>query len=108
VLDSWLVDLTQLQDSTAHAVFIFDLGPSLLSVQVLLFNLLPPPGSSPVQPDVPGEPWVPTAEAREVQAAVVDAIEQVRTVLATMYCVLYVLTRGGHQSGWAFVELLVV
>lgn len=47
-------------------------------LQVLLFNLLPPPGSPPLQPDVPGEPWVPPPQAVEVQAAVVDAIEQVR------------------------------
>jgi hypothetical protein len=79
---------------------------ALLSVQVLLFNLLPPPGSSPMQPDVPGEAWVPTAEAQEVQAAVVDAIEQVRTVLVTVCCVLFVLTRRRHQSGWAFFELV--
>jgi len=44
--------------------------------QVLLFNLLPPPG--PPQPDEPGEAWQPAPAALEVQGAVVDAIEQVR------------------------------
>lgn len=47
------------------------------ATQVLLFNLLPPPGSPPLQPDVPGEPWVAPPLAVEVQAAVVDAMEQV-------------------------------
>lgn len=50
----------------------------LSSVQVLLFNLLPPPGSPPLQEDVPGEAWVPPPVAVEVQDAVVDAIDQVR------------------------------
>lgn len=46
-------------------------------MQVLLFNLLPPPGSPALQADVPGEAWEPPPFAVEVQAAVVDAIEQV-------------------------------
>lgn len=47
------------------------------AMQVLLFNLLPPPGSPALQADVPGEAWEPPPFAVEVQAAVVDAIEQV-------------------------------
>lgn len=56
------------------------------AVQVLLFNLLPPPGSPALQADVPGEAWEPPPFAVEVQAAVVNAIEQVGVCMTV--CVL--------------------
>lgn len=56
---------------------------AVVCVQVLLFNLLPPPGSPPLQEDVPGEAWVPPPVALEVQGAVVAAIEQVGVCTAT-------------------------
>jgi hypothetical protein len=48
-----------------------------LHCQVLIFNLLPPPGSPPLQPDERGAAWSPAPLAEEVQAQVVDAMERV-------------------------------
>jgi hypothetical protein len=45
--------------------------------QVLIFNLLPPPGSPPLQPDERGAAWSVPPLAVEVQAQVVDAMERV-------------------------------
>ncbi|KAF6257096.1 RNA polymerase I-specific transcription initiation factor RRN3-domain-containing protein [Scenedesmus sp. NREL 46B-D3] len=45
-------------------------------MQVLIFNLLPPPGSPPLQPDERGTAWSPPPLAVEVQAQVVDAMER--------------------------------
>eukprot|EP00878_Enallax_costatus_P023831 GHUV01025383.1.p1 GENE.GHUV01025383.1~~GHUV01025383.1.p1 ORF type:complete len:218 (+),score=54.51 GHUV01025383.1:216-869(+) len=47
-------------------------------LQVFIFNLLPPPGSSKLPPDERGEPWVVPEAAVEVQEQIADAIEKVR------------------------------
>jgi hypothetical protein len=49
----------------------------MLYCQVLIFNLLPPPGSPPLQPDERGAAWSAPPLAVEVQAQVVDAMERV-------------------------------
>ncbi|WIA18820.1 hypothetical protein OEZ85_003501 [Tetradesmus obliquus] len=45
-------------------------------MQVLIFNLLPPPGSPPLQPDERGAAWSAPPLAVEVQAQLVDAMER--------------------------------
>lgn len=50
---------------------------ALLFCQVLIFNLLPPPGSPPLQPDERGAAWSAPPLAVEVQAQLVDAMERV-------------------------------
>lgn len=47
-----------------------------IRLQVLIFNLLPPPGSPPLAPDERGAAWEPPSLAVEVQADVVSAMEQ--------------------------------
>eukprot|EP00879_Flechtneria_rotunda_P029703 GHRR01032144.1.p1 GENE.GHRR01032144.1~~GHRR01032144.1.p1 ORF type:complete len:194 (+),score=57.72 GHRR01032144.1:208-789(+) len=46
-------------------------------LQVLIYSLLPPPGSPPLQPDQRGKAWSPPPLAVEVQEQVVNAVEQV-------------------------------
>jgi hypothetical protein len=57
-----------------------------LYCQVLIFNLLPPPGSPPLQPDERGAAWSPPPLAVEVQAQVVDAMERVSVIVAAVRC----------------------
>eukprot|EP00879_Flechtneria_rotunda_P027592 GHRR01029563.1.p1 GENE.GHRR01029563.1~~GHRR01029563.1.p1 ORF type:complete len:775 (+),score=300.41 GHRR01029563.1:409-2733(+) len=45
-------------------------------LQVLIYSLLPPPGSPPLQPDQRGKAWSPPPLAVEVQEQVVNAVEQ--------------------------------
>eukprot|EP00775_Hariotina_reticulata_P003857 gene3857-4114_t len=47
-------------------------------MQVMIFNLLPPPGSPPLAPDTPGESWVVPPAAVPVQADVMRAMEKGR------------------------------
>jgi hypothetical protein len=58
----------------------------------LIFNLLPPPGSPPLQPDERGAAWSAPPLAVEVQAQVVDAMERVSacTGLWQNYIELYI------------------
>jgi hypothetical protein len=46
-------------------------------MQVMIYNLLPPPGSPPLAPDTPGESWVVPPAAVPVQADVMRAMEKV-------------------------------
>lgn len=44
----------------------------------MIYNLLPPPGSSILPSDERGEAWTVPEEAIQVQAQIVDAMEKVR------------------------------
>jgi hypothetical protein len=60
--------------------------------QVLIFNLLPPPGSAPLQPDERGAAWSAPPLAVEVQAQVVDAMERVSRLQQVHRAVLFFVT----------------
>lgn len=67
-------------------------------LQVLLFNLLPSPGSPLLPPETPGAPWEVPPQAAEVQDAVIAAIEQVCGVFVAQSAGLSASSGRTHSS----------